>query len=215
MYTAILEENSEYLQQKIDDLVELVENEPEAWYKHLIERVAQQELLIEKLMVRMNDFEKFEELNSAVVESGMLTRHSMLKEHYSVKANDTLLPDEGFHRAETSTSGKTFRWTKQKFYFDIPISREEEKTFELHLPSAIKPELLEDIRCYEDGNEVSMEKLDAASGAVYRGVLERNSRDSVTRLAFEASTAYVPKELNPEINDNRELAVTFSKLIVE
>ncbi len=215
VYNAILEENSEYLQQKIDDLVELVENEPETWYRHLIEKIAQQEVLIEKLMARMQDFEKFEKLNSAVIESGMLTRQSMLKEHYSVKANDTLLPDEGFHPTETSTNGRAFRWTKQKFYFDIPIDREEEKVFELHLPSAIKPELLESIRCYDNGNEIDMTKSEAGGGVVYHGILEANGYEGVTRLAFEAPAAYVPKELDSNINDTRELAVTFSTLIVK
>jgi len=212
--TTILEENSEVLQQKISDLTERVENEPEQWYKLLIERLMGQELIIEKLLERVEAFEKFEQMNSAVIENGLLHRPSKLKNNYTVKATDNLLPDEGFHNVEIGANGKTFRWTKQNFYFDIPVNREEAKIFELYLQTAIKPELLESIKCYENGNEIVLEKTVDKKGTLFKGILDETTSDAITRLAFQVGAAYVPKELDPNINDTRELAVTFSQLIV-
>ena len=124
------------------------------------------------------------------------------------------MPDQGFYNSETSGAGKLYRWTKQNFYFDVPINRETEKKIELHLSSAIKPELLDHIVCYADESEVFLEKTASKKGVTFEGVLEKNSSSNMTRLSFHAIAAYTPKDLNPEVEDNRELAVTFTNLTI-
>ena len=211
----MIEIDDKKLEEGISQLIEEVENAPEGWYKLLIERLVKQELTIEILMKKMDMFQKFENINSAVIDNGLLQSNTNLKESFEIKATDALLPDEGFHTEETGANGKNYRWTKQNFYMDIPLQRDTDKTFKLYMLAAFKPELLENIRCFDNGNEVILKKTDIKPGTVLEGTLKSQKTSGVTRLAFQTVAAYVPKDLDAQINDTRELAVTFSKLIVE
>ena len=202
------------LELRISNLIELVENQPDEWYKLLIERVVKQEVALEKLTRQGDEFKKFEQLNSAIIDSGLLQTPSILKDNFEVRASSKLLPDQGFYNSETSGLGVSYRWTKQNFYFDVPINRETEKKIEIMFTSAIKPELLEHIECYADGVELFLERTSSKKGFTFEGVLEAASTSKVTRIAFRTVAAYTPKELNPEVADKRELAVTFAKLTV-
>ncbi len=206
-------ENAE-LESRISNLIELVENQPDEWYKLLIERVVKQEVALEKLTKEVDEFKKFEQLNSAIIDSGLLQSPTILKDNYEVRASSKLLPDQGFYNSETSGAGLLYRWTKQNFYFDIPVRRETEKKIKLHLSSAIKPELLEHIVCYANESEIFLEKTSSKKGVTFKGILEKTSSSNITRLSFHTTAAYTPKELNPEVEDSRELAVTFTKLTI-
>lgn len=210
----IVDEKAIELESRISSLVELVENQPEEWYKLLIQRLVKQELEIEDLAKEVKELKKFEELNSAVIDSGLLESPTTLKDSYEVKATTNLLPDQGFYNAETTGTGVSYRWTKQNFYFDIPINRESEKSIELNLLSAIKPELLENIECYANGVEVILEKTSSKKGITFKGVLEPAEVSNITKLSFHTVASYSPKDLNPDVEDKRELAVTFINLTI-
>ncbi len=210
----IIDKRAVELESRISSLVELVENQPQEWYKLLIERLVTQELLIEDLAEEINELKKFEEINSAIIDSKLLESPSVLKDSCEFRAISDLLPDQGFYTLETTGTGDPYRWTKQNFHFDVPINRETEKSIELNLLSSIKPELLERIECYANGEELFLEKVPSKNGARFKGILEPAEVLSTTKLSFSAITAYTPKELDPEVEDGRELAVTFTKLIV-
>lgn len=204
------------LESRISNLIGQVESEPEQWYKLLIEKVVKQEVMIEKLMERMDALEKYQNFHSAVIDSKLLEKPAFLRDAVEVRAAGNLLPDEGFYNIETSSAGFDFRWTKQDFYFDLPLNRDTDKTIELQLASAIKPELLEDVRCYTDGAAISLKKVQGEKGHLYRGVLPKQKQTlRATRVSFHTKTSYSPKEINPDSADTRMLAVTFKKLIVE
>lgn len=214
--TTRVPENDSKLQERITALTEQVEAQPETWYKLLIERLVKQEMLIKELTKRLESLEKFENFHSAMLDSDLLTAPAFLRDCYEVRASHNLLPDEGFYNVERSGSGFEFRWTRQDFYFDVPVNRETEKKVQLALASAIKPELLEDIRCYADGTEIPLTKVDGAQGHVYEGILEKSKTVlRPTRISFHTKTSYSPRELDPESEDTRQLAVTFKHLIVE
>ena len=215
MVKELIEIDNQILEKKTFELIECIEDQPDEWYKLLVERLVKQEMTIDILINRINNLEKFEKINSVIVESGLLKLNSNLKLRYEVKAMSSLLPDEGFYNIEKSKNNTVYRWTKQNFYFDVPISRENTKKIHLYLLSASKLELLDTMSCFADGMEIFLEKDLTQKGHVFVGILPETTSSTSTRLAFQAVSSYVPKELNREINDNRDLAVTFSKLIVE
>ncbi len=203
------------LESRISNLIELVENQPDEWYKLLIERVVKQEVALEKLTKKVDEFKKFEQINSAVIDNKLLASPTALKDIYEIKARNDLLPDQGFYATESTEDNLQYRWTKQNFGFEIPINRESNKKIHLHILSAIKPELLEDIKCYENGVEILLEKLPAKYGYIFEGVLEEAAIVNNTKLSFGTVKSFSPKDLNSDMEDSRELAVTFIKLIID
>jgi|GEM_PF-5288958 len=209
------EEKEIELQNRISELIEQVENEPEEWYKLLIEKVVTLQTQVEQLESRIGALEKYENFHSAVIDSRYLAAPAFLRDSWEVRASANLLPDQGFYNQETSPAGFVFRWTKENFYFDLPLNRDEDRKIELHLVSAIQPELLDDIRCYADGEEIVLEQETVDKTRVYTGTLKKAQTVlRPTRLSFHARTSYSPKELDPESVDTRMLAVTFKKLVV-
>lgn len=203
------------LQDRIAALITQVENDPEQWYKLLIEKIVVLETQVEALTQKVEALEDFSEFQSAIVDGKYLEKPALLQEAIEVTAQNTLLPDEGFYNVETSNTGFDFRWTNKDFYFDLPIDRDAEKMIVLELASAIKPELLQEIRCHADGLEVPLKKVKAEKGHVYEGVLPPKAQIlHATRLSFHVSEAYSPKEFDPDTPDSRMLAVTFKTLKV-
>lgn len=210
-----IEKINKQLQERVETLVAQVESEPEQWYKLLIEKVVRQEVMIEELEERVKGLERYENFKSAIIDNKYLEIPAFLRDSYEVRAGSNLLPDEGFYNMEHSAAGFDFRWTKKDFYFDVPLNRDREKKIELHLVSAIKPELLDDIRCYADGDEIVLTR-EEGNEKIYTGTLpESETVLRATRISFHTKTSYSPKELNPDSVDTRMLAVTFKKLTVE
>lgn len=212
METAINSGNE--LESRVSSLIRKVESDPEQWYKLLIEKIIRQELQIEELTRRLVDLEKYEQFNSAIIESSLLDTPAFFSESFDIRASHNLLPDEGFYNKEESAAGFSFRWTKQNFYFELPIKRNTPKTVQLFLASAIKPELLNEIKCYANGSPIALHKLSSDHDHIYEGTLEAAKTHSITRISFHTRTSYTPKEFNPESSDNRQLAVTFKQLTV-
>ncbi len=211
----ILDKEDAELESRILNLIELVENQPDEWYKLLIERLVNQELAIEKLTKEVIALKNFEQINSAVIDSRLLESPTGLQDVYEIKARNNLLPDQGFYTVEVTGDNLSYRWTKQNFGFEIPINRESDKKIHLHILSAIKPELLDDVKCYENGVEILLEKLPAKNGYIFEGVLEQSDVLGNTQLSFGTVTSFSPKDLDPDVEDSRELAVTFIKLIID
>jgi len=207
-------ENTE-LESRISSLIEHVEDQPDEWYKILIERLVKQEMAIEILTKEVEALQKFEQINSAIIDSKLLQSPTTLHDSYNIKAKNDLLPDQGFYTIESTGESLQYRWTKQNFNFEIPINRENDTTIHLHILSAIKPELLDDVKCYENGVEIDLTRLPTKNGYIFEGVLEQSDMPGNTQLSFSTSTSYSPQDLNPEVIDTRKLALTFIKLIIK
>lgn len=203
------------LEHRISDLIEKVESQPEQWYKLLIARLVKQELIAEELMRQVCDLRDLEKLNSLIIDNKLLDPPAFLRNTYEVRATSNLWPDQGFYAQDTFESGMIFRWTKQNFYFELPVKREKEKQIHLHLPAAIKDEVLENIECYANGTAIPLGKLSEGTGVVLEGVLPETFSSNVTRLSFHTKTSFSPQEINPGSKDSRLLAVAFVKLTVE
>ncbi|MDD2781549.1 hypothetical protein [Sulfuricurvum sp.] len=210
----VVEKTAEF-EKRVSDLIEQVENKPENWHIVLIERIIKQEIMLERcqnLLVKYNDVEK---MNSLIIDNGYLEAPTFLRDRVEVRAINTLWQDQGFYDAEEAESGLLFRWTKQDFYVEVPVKRSEEKKVSLHLIAAIKPEVIEKVTCYANGEEVHLERIQTDKNYVYEGVLPADMYVHLTRLSFHTQTAFAPKEVNPDATDTRLLAVAFLKLVVE
>lgn len=203
------------VQDRIAALITQVENDPEQWYKLLIEKIVVLETQVQTLTDKVEALEDYAEFQSALVDGHYLEKPALLQAAIEVTAQNTLLPDEGFYNMETSHTGYDFRWTNKDFYFDLPVDRDAQKTIMLELASAIKPELLQEIRCHADGLEVALKKVRAEKGHLYQGVLPPKAQVlHATRLSFHVCEAHSPKEFDPDTPDSRMLAVTFKTLTV-
>lgn len=214
MEKALNVDNSE-LEQGVSELVERVESQPEQWYKLLIERLVKQELMLEKLIGEVNNFKDLEKLNSIIIDNKLLESPIFFRNTYEVRAINNLWPDQGFYDAETHESGLVTRWTKQNFYFEIPVKREKEKQIRLHLLNAIKDEVLENMECYANGTPISLTKISSENGMIFEGILSKSTSFSITRLSFHTKTSFSPKEIDPSAGDTRMLAAVFTKLTVK
>lgn len=203
------------LKRRSSDLIERVESQPEQWYKLLIERLVTQEILVEELTKQVSLFQDIEKLNSVIIDNKLFESPAFLRNTYEVRAMHHLWLDQGFYDAEETDEGSMFRWTKQNFYFELPIKRKKEKLIRLHLLSAIKNEVLEEIECYANGTAISLSAVSSDTGIVFEGVLSEESSSAITRLSFQTKKSFTPKEINPEAEDQRLLAVAFNKLTVE
>ncbi|WP_338456287.1 hypothetical protein [uncultured Alteromonas sp.] len=185
--------------------------------EYLLEKIA------EMFMVSKSQSAYIAKLEKAVYESELffnlpevtlITRSKLPR--VVIDANDVVPVGDNFYEAESYGGGGYYRWTgpERLNNFHVPIDRTEEKTLRISIVNAIKPEILNSIKLYVDGDLISYDFEKRNEGIEIVASLPVSSRVQDTLISLFIPHLFSPSEVKPESSDNRKLGIAFHQLEV-
>ncbi len=135
-----------------------------------------------------------------------------LLEKLEVVPTDEFNEDQGFYALGGQT-GNHNRWTKQNFYFTLPIDRSKERQIVLTFTS--KYNFQNSIKCFEDGREIDLKLRNDKGIFSLSGVIQSKQIDDIeTNICFQVGKYFIPEEKEAKSKDSRKLSILFKKLMI-
>ncbi len=189
------EERAEYLLEKIAEMYMLTKS---------------QSAYIEKLEKAVYDSELFFNLPEVT----LMTRSKLPR--VVIDANDVVPVGDNFYEAESYGGGGHYRWTgpERLNNFHVPIDRTKERTIRISIVNSIKPEILNSIKLYVDGDLINYDFEKRNEGIELIASLPTSSKIQDTLVSLFIPHLFSPSEIKHESSDNRKLGIAFHKMEV-
>ena len=185
--------------------------------EYILEKVAELYATIKSQQAHINKLEKAvydSELFFNLPEVTLMTRSKLPR--VLIDANDVVPVGDNFYESEAYGDEGHYRWTgpERLNNFHVPVDRTQEKTLRISIVNAIKPEILNSIKLYVDGDLVSYDFEKRNEGIELIAALPASSRVQDTLISLFIPHLFSPSEVKPESSDNRKLGIAFHKLEV-
>lgn len=184
---------------------------------YLLEKIAELYIVVKNQQQKIDDLERSiqdSELFFSMPEVTLINRSKLPR--VVLKAGDVVPISDNFYEAEPFGDGEHIRWTgpERLNNFHVPIDRTQERTLRLSIVSTIKPELLNSIKLYVDGELVVFDIESRNEGTELIATLPPSIRVQDTLISMFIPHLFAPSELDPSSSDNRKLGVAFRQLEV-
>ena len=197
------------------DEFSLLRSEERAEY--LLEKIAQMYMLTQSQSAYIKKLEKAvydSELFFNLPEVTLMTRSKLPR--VVIDANDVVPVGDNFYEAESYGGGGHYRWTgpERLNNFHVPIDRTKERTMRISIVNSIKPEILNSIKLYVDGDLINYDFEKRNEGIELIASLPTSSRVQDTLVSLFIPHLFSPSDIKPESSDNRKLGIAFHKMEV-
>jgi len=185
--------------------------------EYLLEKIAQMYMLTQSQSAYIKKLEKAvydSELFFNLPEVTLMTRSKLPR--VVIDANDVVPVGDNFYEAESYGGGGHYRWTgpERLNNFHVPIDRTKERTMRISIVNSIKPEILNSIKLYVDGDLINYDFEKRNEGIELIASLPTSSRVQDTLVSLFIPHLFSPSDIKPESSDNRKLGIAFHKMEV-
>jgi len=154
-------------------------------------------------------------LTSMAVQSGLVPHYPRAA---IIEADDYINSSQGFHKLEYDKSGAPYRWTgpSRSFYFWIFVDNRQDKTVDLTISGAAKPNILATMMVYANGVLVPHKILLKGARSIVRSIIPGTTSEvpSPFKITYRVDDTYLPDRLPNSDGDKRRLGVIFTSLEV-
>ena len=176
--------------------------------KTLAQNLDEQDLHIENLYNKLSDFSGSQDVKQKIIDNALLASPTSLHKKIEIKSTYKLHEYQGFYSVEENED-EYFRWTKNSFYFDLPIDRTRKRNFLLTFSSP--NDMMNHITCYANGQEIATEIQEENNSLILKGIIPFENIATNTRVSFFLGS--IDQEMNIE---NRDIySIKFVKLKIK
>ena len=191
----------------------LQENYQEQLFEGLLYELAKTQLLVKSFNYQLKIFS-----NKLIMKDCLLPGFSVSNQDQSIEidAEFPLSSSQGFYVLEYNNQGTCFRWTgpENVFYFDLFLNRAQQSELTLILCNAIVPEIVSNLRCFIDGNEISLRSSQEDKLFYLKGTIPPGVTNEMTRVSFLMPQTTQASDVHPDSQDDRLLGVAFHKITI-
>ena len=189
----------------------LQENYQEQLFEGLLYELAKTQLLVKSFNCQLNIFS-----NKLIMKDCLLPGFSVSNQDQSIEidAEFPLSSSQGFYILEYDQKGICFRWTgpEKIFYFEVFLNRTQQSELTLILANAMVPEMISNLRCFIDGNEIRLRAYQKEKLFYLQGTIPPGETNEMTRISFLVAQITKVSDVNPDSRDDRLLGVAFHQL---